>query len=106
MEVYLCRYSILPSCMRLNAMCACTYLYINHNHTIFLTLCFVSFIIVDAVYEGFQKRIFVVAALLATLHLPFLAEIILLYKKLGPKSSNKPHYTKLLINADTDSDSD
>ncbi len=60
------------------------------------------FLIVDAMYEGFKKRTFVAAALLATLHLPFLVEIIVLYKKLGPRyAGNEPRYTKLLINADT-----
>lgn len=39
---------------------------------------------VDALYEGAQKRTFLSSILLASLHLPFLLEVIVLYRQLGP----------------------
>ena len=40
---------------------------------------------VDTLYESAQKRTFVSSILLAGVHIPFLIEIIVLYRQLGPK---------------------
>ena len=64
-------------------------------------LSLVLFPIVDAGYEGMQKRVFLVTMLLAFIHIPFIIETVLLYSKLGPKSKQKDteqdeyKYTKL-----------
>ena len=38
----------------------------------------------DAAYEAIQKRTFLAMIILGGLHIPFLIEIIILYRKLGP----------------------
>ena len=38
---------------------------------------------VDASYEGTQKRTFLIAALLAIAHLPFIVEVLALFKNFG-----------------------
>ncbi len=42
------------------------------------------FFAVDLLYEKTKKRTFVPSILFALLHIPFLIEIIILYKPLGP----------------------
>ncbi len=49
---------------------------------------------VDAAYEGTQKRTFLIIIVLVTAHLPFLAEIILFYRKLGPQFHATHHKAK------------
>ena len=43
----------------------------------------------DAVYEGTQKRTFVIMAVMVIVHLPFFVEIIVLYRRLGPRSQTE-----------------
>ena len=38
---------------------------------------------VDASYEGTQKRTFLIAALLAAAHLPFIVEVLAFFKQFG-----------------------
>lgn len=51
--------------------------------------------IVDAAYEGMEKRTFVAMILLAGLHLPFLVEIIVFYRQLSFKPSTPSGYAKI-----------
>ena len=59
------------------------------------------FFIVDAAYEGMQKRTYLTTILLAFIHIPFIIEVIVLYPKLGPKTKrentelDKYKYSKL-----------
>ena len=64
--------------------------------------------IVDAGYEGMQKRVFLVTILLAFIHIPFIIEVIVLYPKLGPRTKQEDteqdeyKYTKLESVQDND----
>ena len=55
----------------------------------------------DAAYEAMQKRVFVVAIVLALLQAPFVIEVAILYKRLGPRTKQEDtkekeyKYTKL-----------
>ena len=49
----------------------------------------------DTLYESAQKRTFVSSILLAGAHVPFLIEIIVLYRQLGPKLPDKSQYQQL-----------
>ena len=44
---------------------------------------------VDAVYEGAQKRTFLISAGALVLYLPFIIEFIVLFRKLGPQLQRK-----------------
>jgi len=50
---------------------------------------------VDAVYEGFYKRTFAAAGIIAVVHLPFFCEFIVLFKRMGPRIDKETHYHKL-----------
>ena len=58
-------------------------------------------LVVDAGYEGMQKRVFLMTMVLAFVHIPFIIEVIVLYPKLGPKTKQEDNeqdeykYTKL-----------
>ena len=58
---------------------------------------------VDAVYEGTQKRTFVIMVVLVIVHLPFFVEIIVLYHRLGPRSQTEG-YSKIKERADSDTE--
>ena len=58
---------------------------------------------VDAVYEGTQKRTFVIMAGMVIVHLPFFVEIIVLYRQLGPRSRIEG-YSKIKERADSDTE--
>ena len=56
-----------------------------------------NFIAVDAVYEEMKKRVFLLTILFALAHIPFILEIIALYPKLGPRTTDNTdiEYSKL-----------
>lgn len=52
-------------------------------------------LVVDAAYEGMEKRTFLAMILLAATHLPFLVGLLLLYKPLQAEQASNTHYSKL-----------
>ena len=50
---------------------------------------------VDASYEAVQKRTFLPMTIMAGLYLPFLIEIIVLYRKLDPKTDSPSGYSRI-----------
>ena len=49
----------------------------------------IDYYAVDAVYEGAQKRTFLISAVVLVLYLPFIVEFIVLFRKLGPQIQRK-----------------
>ncbi len=50
----------------------------------------------DALYEVTQKRTFLLSILLGSLNIPFLIEVVVLYRRLGPsKPKSEEVYTQL-----------
>lgn len=62
-----------------------------HTHA----LCLSFYFTVDAAYEAVQKRTFLPMIILGGLHLPFLIEIIVLYRKLGPQTVSHSGYSRI-----------
>ncbi|XP_064385763.1 uncharacterized protein LOC135334489 [Halichondria panicea] len=57
----------------------------------------VSPLLIDAVYEEMKKRVFLLTILFALVHFPFILEIVALYPKLGPRTTDNTdiEYSKL-----------
>ncbi len=80
----------------MNSANACHNLLLRHQRRTWLYAS-ISFIAVDVVYEEMKKRVFLLTMLLALTHIPFILEIIALYPKLGPRTTDNIdiEYTKL-----------
>ena len=49
----------------------------------------------DASYEAVQRRTFLPMSIMIGLHLPFLIELLVLYRKLAPKTDSPSGYSRI-----------
>ena len=49
----------------------------------------------DASYEAVQRRTFLPMSIMIGLHLPFLIELLVLYRKLEPKTDSPSGYSRI-----------